>query len=416
MMDCGLKQVSMNNFLNTVKKNKQLHVKLQVILLAVFSLFLVGCNDQAKTVNEAKQSTQVKAQKAQVKVQKAQVKAKEKVAEVIVEPERTYLGEHNYTIKRLSEKTYFPTQKDLTVMYQEFPQYFVNKAKEWPKEDLNDASSYDLPRFQFAWGNTLDRKDKYESGLKIWSMKTDGTDLRLVSDATIDMSEVSNLARSPNNRYASWAGSGGYKKVYDLKTGALYSLSTATSPSTMVWSQDSRYLYMKDTKYPHGIYYGRWDSETKELVKVDFEFNNFSYITNDTATSVNFYGVYKQNLVTGKGVLLKASKTLEQKKRLLDIRSISPDRRYAWGSSYLFGFLFDLEKQTVTKMSSDYTPAQILGKNAHYSSLSKMTQIIVVDRKDKRLWKWRAFHNGHISGDAILYNGLANDGLWFKNK
>lgn len=357
----------------------------KILLLALFSITLMGCNDPESVAAEA-----------------AQLRAEQ-------HPDRTYVGEHNYYIMESSEHAAFGRKKELKVMYQDFPRYFVEKAKEWPKEDLNDASSYDLPRFQFAWANSSS-KDEYESGLKIWSMKTDGTDLRLVTDATIGFASIRNLARSPNNRYVAWAGSGGQKGVYDLKTGKVSNMHKFTSPLDMLWSEDSRYLYFDDAINS----YARWDSETGEISEVNFQFSSFAKITDDTLVSLNVYGVYKLNLISNEGVLLKSSKSLPREQRKLDIRSISPTGRYAWGSNPSFGFFFDIEKGTVKQMVDDFVPAQILGKDAHYSALSKMTYVTIVDRIEDKVWSWRAFSHGAMSGDGILYNGLANNGLWFK--
>ncbi|OCH12515.1 hypothetical protein [Aliivibrio sp. 1S128] len=357
----------------------------KILLFALFSITLMGCNDPESVAAEA-----------------AQLRAEQ-------HPDRTYVGENNYYIMESSEHAAFGRKKELKVMYQDFPRYFVEKAKEWPKEDLNDASSYDLPRFQFAWANSSS-KDEYESGLKIWSMKTDGTDLRLVTDATIDLTAVRNLTRSPNNRYVAWAGSGGHKSVYDLKTGKVSNMHKFTSPLDMFWSEDSRYLYFDDAINS----YARWDSETGEISEVNFQFSSFAKITDDTLVSLNVYGVYKLNLISNEGVLLKSSKSLPREQRKLDIRSISPTGRYAWGSNPSFGFFFDIEKGTVKQMVDDFVPAQILGKDAHYSALSKMTYVTIVDRIEDKVWSWSAFSHGAMSGEGILYNGLANNGLWFK--
>lgn len=66
---------------------------------------------------------------------------------------RTYVGEHNYYTMEQSK-----VRKSGSATYQQrdFPRYFIHRAKEWPREDLNDASSYDLPRVQFTWANLSD--------------------------------------------------------------------------------------------------------------------------------------------------------------------------------------------------------------------------------------------------------------------
>ena len=63
----------------------------------------------------------------------------------------------------------------------------------------------------------------YENGYKIWSMKIDGTDLRLVTDDMPNTASPQNftMSRSPNNRYVAYAYSYGeplIKAIFDLKT------------------------------------------------------------------------------------------------------------------------------------------------------------------------------------------------------
>ncbi|WP_394134652.1 TolB family protein [Aliivibrio fischeri] len=357
-----------------------------ILLLALFSITLMGCNDPESAAAEA-----------------AQLKAEQ-------HPERTYVGENNYYIMESSEHAAFGRKKELKVMYQDFPRYFVEKAKEWPKEDLNDASSYDLPRFQFAWANSSS-KDEYESGLKIWSMKTDGTDLRLVTDATIGFASIRNLARSPNNRYVAWAGSGGQKGVYDLKTGKVTVVQKTTSPLDMLWSEDSRYLYHE--RYRNR--YSRWDSETGEISEIDFKIRTEAVLTEDKIIKVTDAAVVGYNLKTNERLfVLSSDRSLSDKERIFNVKSISPTGRFAWGSNQDYGWLFDTKKQTVKQMVDDFVPAQILGKDAHYSALSKMTYVTIVDRVEDKVWSWRAFSHGAMSGEGTLYNGLANKGLWFK--
>ena len=69
-------------------------------------------------------------------------------------------------------------------------------------EDINNADSYDQPRIQFVWQGP--NREKPE----IWSIKIDGTDLRLAADKdllyqgkTRDMEILANPVRSPDNRY-----------------------------------------------------------------------------------------------------------------------------------------------------------------------------------------------------------------------
>nr|VVV05942.1 hypothetical protein AW0309160_03425 [Aliivibrio wodanis] len=359
----------------------------KILLLALFSITLMGCNDPESVAAEA-----------------AQLRAEQ-------HPDRTYVGENNYYTMESSGDIQFTTKKDLKVMYQDFPRYFIEKAKEWPREDLNDASSYDLPRFQFAWANSSS-KDEYESGVKIWSMKTDGTDLRLVTDVTVELvNGIKNLTRSPNNRYVAWADLGGYKTVYDIKTGKVVELSISMSPLAMLWSEDSRYLYFERAR----DLFSRWDSVTGEVSKVDLKIRTEAVLTEDKIIKVTDAAVVGYNLKTNERLfVLSSDRSLSDKERIFRVKSISPTGRFAWGSNQSFSWMFDTKELTVNQMTTDYTPAQILGKDAHFSALDSFAKVRIVDRVGDRVWSWRAFYYGALSGDAILYNGLANNGLWFK--
>ena len=361
----------------------------RILLLALFSITLMGCSDDPQAV----------AEKA------AQLRAEQY-------PDRTYIGEHNYYTMNSSEHIEFASTKKLEVIYQKFPCYFVEKAQEWPKEDLNDPSSYDLPRFQFAWAN--DSGD-YEGGIKIWSMKTDGTDLRLVTDVTTNLNAVRHVGRSPNNRYAVWGTSGGTQSVYDLKTGKATEISAIASPDNFLWSEDSRYLYFSDYNPQVGHHNMRWDTETGGLTPIDFDITEFAVNYNGKRVVIFDYGLMVSDAKTNKELnIIAVDETLPMEKGRLNVRALDPTGRYAWGSNPSFGFFFDIEKGTVKQMSDGFIPAQILGKNAHYSAFDSFAKVRVVDRIGGRVWSWRPFSYGALSGDAILYNGLANDGLWFK--
>ena len=243
-------------------------------------------------------------------------------------------------------------------------------------------------------------------------MKTDGTDLRLVTDVTVELvNGIKNLTRSPNNRYVAWADLGGYKTVYDIKTGKVVELSIAMSPLPMLWSEDSRYLYFERARN----LYSRWDSMTGEVSKVDFDIRTTAVNFDGKRTTVLDFGVLVVDANTNEEInWIGVDRSLSMDERSLDISSIDPEGHYAWGSNPSFGFFFDIEKGTVKQMVDDFVPAQILGKDAHYSALSKMTYVTIVDRVEDKVWSWRAFSHGAMSGEGILYNGLANDGLWFK--
>lgn len=165
----------------------------KTLLITLLGLAIIGCNDQSQ------QSASPVSSSAQTEQEK--------------HPDRVYVGEQNYYVMEsaVTNENWVSDDK-IKPMPGMFPKYYIFNSDEWPKEDINDASSYDLPRFQFAWDNDDDDRVK----LKIWSMKTDGTDLRLVvPDTNVD--GIVLIRRSPNLRYVAWIDRGTGKYVYDLK-------------------------------------------------------------------------------------------------------------------------------------------------------------------------------------------------------
>ncbi|MUK79146.1 hypothetical protein GNP84_19935, partial [Aliivibrio fischeri] len=57
---------------------------------------------------------------------------------------RVYVTKDNYILMKEANGTIPGIVK---------PCFVVNSAKEWPREDLSNADSYDLPRVDFRWDN-----------------------------------------------------------------------------------------------------------------------------------------------------------------------------------------------------------------------------------------------------------------------
>ncbi|WP_238322279.1 hypothetical protein, partial [Vibrio mexicanus] len=208
-----------------------------------------------------------------------------------------YVGEHNYYVMAPSEVSEYKGTFD----YQEklFPRYYIYRANEWPREDLSDASSYDLPRIQFYWANMSDESHPmytdYEGQVKVWSMKTDGTDLRLVLDEfpAPTASGSGKMVRSPNMRYLAFGFSGSGKAVYDLQTGETHRLDYR-GPIGFLWAEDSSYLYYRvHDERGHSTH--KWDAETHEKTQVDVVINDTSLIIDGIRTTVDFGGVGVEN-------------------------------------------------------------------------------------------------------------------------
>ena len=362
----------------------------KTLLITLLGLAIIGCNDQSQ------QSASPVSSSAQTEQEK--------------HPNRVYVGEHNYYVMEsaVTNENWVSDDK-IKPMPGKFPKYYVFNADEWPKEDINDASSYDLPRFQFAWDNDYDDRVK----LKIWSMKTDGTDLRLVvPDTKVD--GIVLIRRSPNLRYVAWIDRGTGKYVYDLKTGVKTRVMGLGSPG-MAWSEDSRYLYF----HTMGDFdNARWDSETGEIEAVDFGIGPYAVLKDKTITNLSYTGVFKRNLTNNalKHISIKPKGKIQQRE-WLKFRGMSPMGRYAWGQNNQSRYFFDIENETVKKYDkTEYVGAGILGKDARFSAHDRVSRMTVVDRETQRSRQWYALGTGEIgiNSNMSLYNGLANDGLWFK--
>jgi hypothetical protein len=331
--------------------------------------------------------------------------------------ERIYVGEHNYIETVSSLKRTFNDGVDRSQI-QEFPQYYVYRAKEWPREDLNDESSYDLPRIQFFWPNQGDNShplyDNYEGKDKIWSMKTDGTDLRLVTDDFYGYAR-GKMARSPNNRYLAYGYAGGgkiVKAVYDLKTKETHILGEEIGVPRFVWAEDSSYLYFSDTR--RDVY--KWDVDTKEKSIVEFSITDAGVIFNNIRYEVNVFGV-RLNIEGEDKIKDKAlwGEDLEFKAARANSTSISPDGRHAWAASNEYGFEINTETGEVIRHEMyTFMMPHILGLNGRFGANKNVTTMNVVDFITDAQWTWRPLGTNGAVGEAALYNGFANNGLWFK--
>nr|AKN37128.1 Tricorn protease N-terminal domain-containing protein [Vibrio genomosp. F6]AKN39631.1 Tricorn protease N-terminal domain-containing protein [Vibrio tasmaniensis] len=326
-------------------------------------------------------------------------------------PERHYVTESNWYEMVESEKIHYTDDKDRSQI-QLFPKYYVYRAKEWPREDLNDASSYDLPRVQFYWANMGDKHDpmyrSYEGQTKIWSMKTDGTDLRLVLD-NMTAGGYGKMVRSPDNRYLAY-GNGDEKRVYDLKTGETFSLAHGYGMPRFVWTEDSKTLYFADTR---SLIY-KWDIETKEVVPSELIITDTNVFSGDYRFAVTEGALVKFKKLTNEPLsVIKWTKGLDFSEASSLDRSISPTGKYAWALSRKHAFYVDMEKEEATMPWVTMMPS-ILGLNGRFGGSKHMTTFTVRDFVEDREWQWRPLGMNRTIEHNSLYNAFANNGLWFK--
>ncbi|WP_234493945.1 hypothetical protein [Vibrio maritimus] len=330
---------------------------------------------------------------------------------------RTYIGENNYYVMAPSEVG----ENTGTFEYQNkmFPKYFISRAKEWPREDLSDASSYDLPRIQFYWANMGDENDPmyndYEGSDKIWSMKTDGTDLRLVTDEfPIKFATgTGKMVRSPNMRYLAYGYSGTGKAVYDLKTGKTYDLES-TGGYGFLWGEDSSYLYYK-TRDREGLVTYKWNVKTNKSEKVDVYIsdtgvirNGKRYVVSEFASSVydESTGVEIQSVLWGDGLPIDRARG--------EKLSLSPEGKFAWGNN-IYGNLFFVDIAENRIENSPYPMPYLVGLDAVYGLGLQHVNVMKVRNHDKKtVWQWRPLAGNRTITPATLYNVYANNGRWFE--
>ena len=336
---------------------------------------------------------------------------------------RTYVTEHNYYTMEMSEGGEFEGW-DFKAQVQPFPKYFVYRAKEWPREDLNDASSYDLPRIQFFWANLGDKNDPmytdYEGQVKIWSMKTDGTDLRLVMDSLPKggISGSGKMVRSPNMRYLAFSYGGSAKAVYDLKTQETTVLDYS-GPTGFLWAEDSSYLYYKPG--PTTVY--KWDVATHKKTKTDIYINDTGVIYKGIRYLMSDGGLIAFNEESGEREygIYWYNNDLPTNETRAEFRALSPTGKFGWARTFFApsiqgknSYWVSRDERTVEKnpsMGSRY----LLGLDARYGTENKHATVMQVrDYKEHKAWDWRPLGHNRTLEYMSLYNSFANNGLWFK--
>ncbi|MGC3835158.1 TolB family protein [Moritella viscosa] len=257
------------------------------------------------------------------------------------------------------------------------PEYNVYKAKEWPREDLDNAESYDQPRLQFFWDNGNSRKmksDAYEKRQKIWSMKMDGTDLRLVTD-DFDGRTRGTLRRSPNNRYLAYAyaNDGLHKVLFDLKTQESIILGSSSTLPILVWAEDSSYLY-----YSNGREYIKYTLATKKKEAVDI--------------------------------------------RLTPQTVIYANGKYAWAKNRYHKVFIDVENKTwfaVDNKGVDkwkiHTMDNISVNGDEYQMGAAWVTLYAMDKGGNKLSykRWTPIGTGRSARLSNVYNAFANNGRFF---
>ncbi|MGD1454055.1 YncE family protein [Vibrio harveyi] len=335
---------------------------------------------------------------------------------------RTYIGEDNYYTLEPSElfKSDFATYQQ-----RDFPRYFIHRAKEWPREDLNDASSYDLPRVQFTWANLSNDSgyepdpmyNEYEGRKKIWSMKTDGTDLRLVTDLPWlgkDDSSVGKTSRSPNNRYVA-VGYGSFNKLFDIKTQQMIELPhKRKGPAGFLWAEDSSYVYYRTGMVGRVVY--KWDLAKGEAEKTDLYISDTGFIKDGKRYQVNDYAALVYDAKTNKKEkIVYWDKELATNKSKAHYKAISPEGDIVWAANRNYHNVFVVDLANGKQIERDGAMQYAIGLNNRFSLTNYNAMLMSVQNNlTKQAWSWSPLGYSRTRDPAIVYNLSANQGNWFK--
>jgi hypothetical protein len=370
-------------------------MKLLFTLPLIVVALLSGCNNETK--QQSVETPQPKVSKPLTVEEKIAAKNAQEW-----EDGRVYITENNFV-------TY---DKDNGK-----PRYHIYKAKEWQREDLDDEAAYDLPRLVFYWDHgTPDIDDLYERRPKVWSIKTDGTDLRLVADEFVGMVRL--IRMSPNNRYLALAYStdeGIFKVIKDLKTGEYTELGRSRGYPEFLWAEDSSYLYYVD-KFSDWKY----TLETGEREQTKIKFNEYSVIYDRKRYVLNEFGVAVFDEASNKRLYTVAIDVDED--RLEDYefryRGISPNGRYAWGQSWKRRYVIDTHAKTFQSEEikkgeiGKFKDLFIISAKGNFARREAAAGAVLFElNKNQQIEKytvWRQIGSGHSASGSSLYNAFAN--------
>ncbi|MFS1463677.1 Tricorn protease domain-containing protein [Vibrio lentus] len=376
-------------------------MKLRHSFSTIALLVLSGCNNESVEPTVPEQQQAVKPQT----VEDDPVAAKNAQQ---WDDGRVYITENNYVI--------YDKETDK-------PKYTIRKAKEWPREDLSNQDSYDLPRVVFRWDNGRgDSKDLYEIGDKVWSVKTDGTDLRLVADEFGGMVRL--IRMSPNNRYLALAYSaeeGMFKVIKDLKTGEYIELGRSRGYAEFLWAEDSSYLYYVDK-------FGDWKYTLATGVKrqVETEFNEYSVIYQGKRVIASDLGVGVYDESQDERLYsVVPDETSEVAVARFRNKSISPTGRYVWAETRTHRYLIDVKNKSfqseeiIPRAMGKFRYFEVLGKDANYIHEGAARVVVSKLTEEKHFGpylKWKQTNSGHSADLSSLYNAFANNGDFVKGE
>ncbi|MGL6314507.1 hypothetical protein [Vibrio sp. WXL103] len=327
----------------------------------------------------------------------------EKLANELAEQKRTWVDEFNY----------FETLENGSSPAR------IQRAELWPIEDLSDESSYDMPRIQFIWNNQMHSTYGQDEQLtKIWSAKVDGTDLRLVGGKSVAWGNIRVARRSPDNRYVAfsrWVNSDTEHHVLDIKTQVVKKIGQGGEPS-FVWAEDSKYVYFTDSNSRDLKY----NIKTGEVTNTNVEASQQGVIVNGKVINLNHFGVAVIDEATGEldyTILNFDGEGNSLQYEMREQRVISPDGKFAWGSSGLMNFWFDIEKRTVKKVGQAtglYQDVHMISTEGKYVIWGPYRKGVFKQDHQGRRERVASLDapmiGGNIPYDYSLYSTLARNG------
>ncbi|MGI9919193.1 TolB family protein [Vibrio owensii] len=401
---------------------------LSITLLSTVML-LTGCGDESNQTSNTATTQSVEkepAQKACYNVAQATSLERKEV----IGPRCQWQSEHNFIV--YSEDLSKPEYPGTVPVK---PGYAVRRAKEWPREDLSDASSYDKPRIQFWWNNVSSRDplvNEYENGYKIWSMKIDGTDLRLVTDDIPSTASPQNYvtSRSPNNRYVAYAYSFGgplIKAIFDLETQQTIQLGSASTKPYLVWADDSSYIYFSD-----GFKRFKYTLATGTKEEVDVPLSEDTVIVDGKLINAAGLGVGVYDAKTLKRLYTilpekEFEDSVDIEKRIYRQITISPNGKYVWGINSYRKVLINVQDKTWLAFSNDGDEKKVYAEVDNISNNGNETQtgtaLIMIRRygpdyrykmNGEGAQGWKVVQSGRIAKTPVLYNADANGGRFLE--
>lgn len=218
--------------------------------------------------------------------------------------------------------------------------------KEWlptvPMEELSDTEQWNDFRLQFVW---IDRADRSNYQRYLFSMKLDGSDIRMAASPDLLYGELNasfrHFLRSPNNRYLiakfTPKHEANFIALIDLKNKTKKILESAPLLPRFAWTTDSKNIYYYADK---GLMIYDVDSGVLETAKKDI--NSFALYPLPDGNVVRITASRGYTLINDQGgVLFEAPWPTKPYRSNMRV-GISPNLKYVYAFSSYDVCIYDL--------------------------------------------------------------------------